>query len=112
MTSDTRDDGGAAVIPRVGDYVVERGSYGYELHQVSAVKGKICTYARYGTRVGNIRMDAIVFAGDEPSARALHERLKSSHALCEDERRKSHERKLKRDAEYISDALLRERNKG
>lgn len=95
------------IIPHVGDFVVEKTRYGgHAIQHLSAVKGKIAEYKRYGTHVGRVRLEDIVFAGTESAAKRLHELLDSSRALQSDECRKSMERRALRDQEYIAKAKL------
>lgn len=86
----------------VGQWVVEKGLYGYELHQANRVTGATVFHKRpYGNREGRIRVAALVFAGAEDAARLLHARLQSSKAQFEDDKRKAGIRKQKRDADFI-----------
>jgi len=86
------------------DWVVERGTYGYEIHEVAHVSDSLAYYKKYGNREGRIRKADIVFSGDARSAKNLHEKLRSSRALMDDERIKATERRNKRDDDLIAAA--------
>jgi hypothetical protein len=92
------------IIPRVGDFVVAKTAYDYSMRKISAVTAKVANYSKYGNRVGNIRLDDVVFAGTEAAAKRLHDQLTSSAALYMDDTSKASIRKTKRNAEYIAAA--------
>ena len=85
-----------------GDWVIERGRFGFECRKVVKVSKAVifCDRTPY---VGHrrVRVDEVLYSGDEATAKKLLERLISSQALYDDECRRSYERKSKRDAEIL-----------
>lgn len=91
---------------KIGDYAIVRGAYRWDLIEVASktsrqFKGRAAGYSGY---VRTIRAEDCVYCGGEEKARLLHERLTSSDNLCDDERRKSFERRDKRNAELLAAA--------
>lgn len=91
-----------------GDFAIVPGQFGWELIEVISTtarqfKGNKIGYSRY-TRT--VRMEDCSFFGSEAAVRLLHERLKSSDALCDEECKKSNERRVRRNTDLIAAAEL------
>jgi len=94
------EDGGFVV----GLFAVSRGNYGWVLCEITEVKNVTIKATEVGSwnRKRTINKKDCVFAGPASAARTLHEKLVSSYALCDDERRRSVERRIARDAALIA----------
>jgi len=86
-----------------GDWVIERGRFGgFECRQVIKVSKAVifCSQVPYGGH-RRIRIDEVLYSGDEATAKKMLERLVSSKSLYDDECRRSYQRRSKRDAEIL-----------
>lgn len=92
----------------VGAFIVVDGSFGWHLLKITEVKKATLKATEEGSRFGyarTINKASCLFVGSKDTASALCERLTSSRALCNEERRKSNERREERDKRLIADAI-------
>lgn len=113
MTPSTPKDGGGAFAIEVGMVAVIDGPYGWKLVHVT----KVTEATVKGVSEGAIqyertyRRPQVKFAGTEAHACLLFERLKSSEAQLHEDTRNASLRRSKRNADFIADALLSQREK-
>lgn len=91
----------------IGAFVVVEGSFGWHLLRITEIKkATIKAIEEHSFAYSRTISKATCrFVGTKEAATVLYERLTSSRALCNEERRKSSERREARDARLIVDAL-------
>lgn len=95
------------VTPVSGQYAVVKGHYRWSLIAVRSVTEK--QFKGLDDYFGHQRLRTFAirdcrYCGDEESARILLDRLTSSDAQCDNEKRKAHERREKRNEALIAKA--------
>lgn len=101
--SHAASDGGFPLVP--GHFAVLRRRYRYVVLQVSSVTAKqFKAPGEWSSREHTYQRGDVIFAGEEADAKLLTERLKSSDALCANEKRLADERCEKRNADLIAKA--------
>lgn len=78
-----------------GDWLVRDGGYGYEVVQAERVTpGQVWPVAGSGGHYTPKRLDrsTVLYAGDEAAVRSVREKLSSSKALANEEKRKADQR--------------------
>ena len=88
-----------------GDFAVLHRTWKWiavKVEKVTALQFKAS--GEWGSRANTYQRGQVEYAGPEDKARALVERLTSSEALCDDERRRAIERRTKRNQDLIAEA--------
>lgn len=89
--------------PKVGDYAVF--TWRGKAVEITKVTDKTLSYTSPGwKRDTRVALTGIAFTGPKDIADKLAEKLKSSSALCSEERRNSELRRAERDRKLIEDA--------